>query len=280
MTDNHTCPLSDGPKPHVGGPILPPCALNVQTNSLGQARATDRAVCASAPDAILMGSMSVRVNSLMAARQTDQTVHGGLIVMGSPNVEIGGAPGVTVGFPMQWARQCAAAAQGRGSGRTQQSYGNCGVESSRQIIMAGGGNVDENTLLNEAIASNDAAASTNPNERGGTNPQTRTNILSRRGVSSHRETQTMGNIVGAVAAGQGVITSHDAGRLWNDARYNGGGHAILVTGMEYDANGNLVNVLVNDTGNGRCLNSVPAAQFQNSLDLNFDANVTDNPVIR
>ncbi|KXK21522.1 MAG: hypothetical protein UZ18_ATM001000281, partial [Armatimonadetes bacterium OLB18] len=24
VTDMHTCPMSDGPKPHVGGPILPP----------------------------------------------------------------------------------------------------------------------------------------------------------------------------------------------------------------------------------------------------------------
>jgi uncharacterized Zn-binding protein involved in type VI secretion len=280
MTDNHTCPLFDGPKPHVGGPILPPCAVNVQTNSLGQARATDRATCASAPDAILMGSMSVRVNSLMAARQTDQTVHGGVVVMGSPNVEIGGAPGSTVGFPLQWAHQCAAAAQGRTSGSTQQSYSNCGVESARQIIGAAGGSVNEDTLLNEAIANNDAENATDPADRGGTSPQTRTDILSRRGVASHREAQTMANIQSAVVAGHGVITSHDAGVLWNDPAYNGGGHAIVVTGMEYDANGNLVNVLVNDTGTGRCLNSVPASQFQNSLNPSRQVNVTDNPVIR
>ncbi|PMP77167.1 MAG: type VI secretion protein, partial [Roseiflexus castenholzii] len=24
VSDMHTCPLSDGPKPHVGGPIMPP----------------------------------------------------------------------------------------------------------------------------------------------------------------------------------------------------------------------------------------------------------------
>lgn len=27
--DMHTCPMSDGPKPHVGGPILPPGAPTV-----------------------------------------------------------------------------------------------------------------------------------------------------------------------------------------------------------------------------------------------------------
>jgi hypothetical protein len=200
--------------------------------------------------------------------------------MGSPNVEIGGAPGMTVGFPMQWARHCAAAARGRSSGSTQQTYGNCGVESSRQIIIASGGSVDEDTLLSEAINNLEADDAADPLDRGGTTPETRTDILSRRGVASHREAQTMSNITNAVAAGHGVITSHDPGALWNDPAYSGGGHAILVTGMEYDASGNLVNVLVNDTGNGRCMNSVPASQFENSLRPDRDANVTDSPVIR
>jgi hypothetical protein len=154
------------------------------------------------------------------------------------------------------------------------------VESSRQIIMAAGGNVDEETLLNEAITNGDAVNSANANERGGTNPGGMTNILARRGVASHPEAQTMANIQNAVVAGHGVITAHDAGALWNDPAYNGGGHAILVTGMEYDAGGNLVNVLVNDTGIGRCLNSVPAGDFQNSLLSGFDATVTDNPLVR
>jgi uncharacterized Zn-binding protein involved in type VI secretion len=99
----HTCPLSDGPKPHVGGPILPPCAPTVLTGYLPQARVTDLATCAGPPDMIAMGSPTVLVGNLMAARLGDPTAHGGVIVVGCSTVIIGesgaGAP-VSVG-PME-----------------------------------------------------------------------------------------------------------------------------------------------------------------------------------
>src|ERR1700759_2422436 len=92
VSDFHECPASTGPVPHVGGPILPPCSPNVQTNSLPQARATDKAACAGPVDFIVVGSSSVLVNDLMAARIGDATMHGGTILVGSSNVEIGGPP--------------------------------------------------------------------------------------------------------------------------------------------------------------------------------------------
>jgi hypothetical protein len=90
----------------------------------------------------------------------------------------------------------------------------------------------------------------------------------------------MANLERAVGEGRGVVTSHDAGQLWNDPAYAGGGHAIVVTGMEYDAAGNRTAVLVNDTGQGQYMQSVPAAQFEGSLRAGRPANVTDDPVVR
>lgn len=62
LTDMHTCPLFDGPKPHVGGVVA-------------------------------MGSKTVLINGFPAARMGDQVVEAGApngIAVGCPTVEIGG----------------------------------------------------------------------------------------------------------------------------------------------------------------------------------------------
>jgi len=53
------------------------------------ARVTDMATCVGPPDVIAMGSPTVLIGNLMAARIGDPTVHGGVIVMGFPTVIIG-----------------------------------------------------------------------------------------------------------------------------------------------------------------------------------------------
>lgn len=87
--DLHTCPMFDGPKPHVGGPILPIGCVTVLIGYMPAARVTDMAVCASAPDTIIKGSSTVLIGNLMAARQGDQTTHGGIITLGCFTVMIG-----------------------------------------------------------------------------------------------------------------------------------------------------------------------------------------------
>jgi len=76
--------------PHVGGPILPPCAPTVMICFLPAARVTDMATCVGPPDVIAKGSTSVLINYLPAARLGDMTAHGGVIVVGAPTVIIGG----------------------------------------------------------------------------------------------------------------------------------------------------------------------------------------------
>ena len=67
--DMHTCPMFDGPKPHV-------------------ARVGDMCTCVGPPDSIIMGSPTVLIGGMPAARMGDSTAHGGVIVMGCPTVII------------------------------------------------------------------------------------------------------------------------------------------------------------------------------------------------
>ena len=86
--DMHTCPLVTGVVPHVGGPILPPGAMTVLIGGQPAARVGDMCTCVGPPDAIVMGSTRVMIKGQPAARMGDQTAHGGVIVMGYPQVMI------------------------------------------------------------------------------------------------------------------------------------------------------------------------------------------------
>lgn len=90
VSDMHVCPMFDGPKPHVGGPILPPGCPTVMIGYLPAARVSDMATCVGPPDVIVKGSATVMIGYLPAARLGDQTAHGGVIVVGFPQVMIGG----------------------------------------------------------------------------------------------------------------------------------------------------------------------------------------------
>jgi len=100
VTDMHTCPMvtpGTPPIPHVGGPIIPSCSINVLTGGMPQARVTDKCICVGPIDMIVKGSASVLVNNLPAARIGDTTTHGGVIVSGCPSVLIGDAGGAFFG---------------------------------------------------------------------------------------------------------------------------------------------------------------------------------------
>ncbi len=87
--DMHTCPMVNGTVPHVGGPVLPPCAVTVTIGGIPAARVGDMATCVGPPDVIAMGSMGVFIEGKPAARLGDTTAHGGVIVAGCPTVLVG-----------------------------------------------------------------------------------------------------------------------------------------------------------------------------------------------
>jgi uncharacterized Zn-binding protein involved in type VI secretion len=90
ITDMHTCPLFNGPVPHVGGPIIGPSVPTVLIGGQPAAVIGDMCVCVGPPDTIIKGSGTVFIGGRPAARMGDNTAHGGVIVQGLPTVMIGG----------------------------------------------------------------------------------------------------------------------------------------------------------------------------------------------
>jgi uncharacterized Zn-binding protein involved in type VI secretion len=86
--DLHVCPMSDGPKPHVGGPVAMGCAT-VFVGGMPAVRVNDLTTCAGPPDAVAMGSLTVMIGGMPAARIGDNTMHGGVVTVGCPQVIIG-----------------------------------------------------------------------------------------------------------------------------------------------------------------------------------------------
>src|SRR2546422_10826869 len=58
--DSHICPLSDGPKPHVGG-VVAVGSITVMIGGLSAARQGDMVVEAGAPNSIAMGAPTVMI---------------------------------------------------------------------------------------------------------------------------------------------------------------------------------------------------------------------------
>ena len=86
----HCCPMCDGPKPHVGGPVAAPGVPTVLIGFMTAAVLGDMAVCVGPTDTVVKGSATVLIGGKPAARLGDTTSHGGTIVSGCMTVMIGG----------------------------------------------------------------------------------------------------------------------------------------------------------------------------------------------
>jgi len=87
--DKHVCPKKEGPKPHVGGPIVEGSS-KVLIDGQPAARKGDQATCVGPPDKVSEGSSKVQIENKPAARMGDGTDHGGRIIEGCKKVLIGG----------------------------------------------------------------------------------------------------------------------------------------------------------------------------------------------
>jgi hypothetical protein len=247
------------------------------------------------------GSPTVLVNGFRQARQGDKLLEAiggtGSITGGCPTVLVGAA-GIVGNVPAGQAA-CVAARAGRNPppgavdpngnqlqpNTAGQSYSNCGCETSRQLInQATPLNISQETLLNQAMAGGQATqVPGNLYQSGNTGPQARQQILQNNGVPSHLEDRTMGNLESSVAAGRGNIVVVDSQTLWTNGTTpaSTGDHVVVVTGVEYDDNGNVKNVIINDTGAGTCSQKVPLNVWNQATSPAigpWQNNVTDNPI--
>ncbi|MEM8523923.1 MAG: PAAR domain-containing protein [Bacteroidota bacterium] len=89
ITCHHFCPMKDGKKEHVGGPIIQG-STDVFVENKMLSRHGDSLQCQSPKiDKIIATTTSVFVNGKPLARIQDPTIHGGKIVEGSQSVFAG-----------------------------------------------------------------------------------------------------------------------------------------------------------------------------------------------
>ena len=255
--------------------MLPPCSPNVMTNALPQARGADELKCmVAAPNFITTGAGTVFVNGKLAARVGSKTLHppSGEIIEGSSNVFIGGpAGGATLGDPDAGTAACQAAMSTRHTpGKTQQSYGNCAVESWRIIINRGRAAkglppISEDDLLAQAIALGLAVNNPGGHNHGAMSSPDQAKLLGVHGIENGLIPQSPQSVQAVVAEGKGVVvTIHPY--HWGSYVTPDWYHAVAVTGVEYDENGNPKAYIINDTGLGTCGLKLTASQFdQNSV---------------
>ena len=136
----------------------------------------------------------------------------------------------------------------------QQSYGNCGVQSARQLVEQAKGKVNktEKQFLDDAVTSCSVSTSPDPTQSGGSNSAKRRCIMQQYGVSSSIADANIANVDAALRDGKGVIITADAKTLWATQGIPGpsGMHAVVITNGIYDSTGKLTGVDINDTGVG------------------------------
>lgn len=87
ILDMHTCPMTTGPVPHVGGPVTGPGCPNVLIGGMPAACLGDMATCVGPPDSILGGNPKILVGGRPVAYLGSTTAHGGVVTVGCPKVQ-------------------------------------------------------------------------------------------------------------------------------------------------------------------------------------------------
>jgi len=94
-------------------------------------------------------------------------------------------------------------------------------------------------------------------------------LLRSYGVSATVQNSNWDNMARALVSGKGVIAETDASILWKNVPGLGAPeelapHAVVVTGIEYDDGGNVINIIINDSA-GQCSRKVPVDQWNNAI---------------
>ena len=111
----HTCPMTTGNTPHVGGPVIGPGCSTATLNGIPIALQGDKCICAAGgQDVILQGCPTATINGVPIALQGSPTAHGGTIPAGVPGAVIitkntsvleAGAEGEPAVYNLQWVKE-------------------------------------------------------------------------------------------------------------------------------------------------------------------------------
>ncbi len=159
-------------------------------------------------------------------------------------------------------------------GKMKGYSGTCGLCSCENILRLAGVQISEQEIVRYAVQNGLCVCDHDEEENGGTNYESRKQLLQAFGVDSSLLPQNLSTIASAVVSGRGVIISVDAGRLWEDARYLNGLHAVTVTSVDFDLTGRIESFHICDSGANRYDMVVCADKLQSCLAVNRKMNVT------
>jgi len=183
-----------------------------------------------------------------------------------------GRDAIVIGHP----QECADSALGTQGNNSLGIDGDCGVVSCANVANEFGNNVSEEQAVRYAT-DNGLCGS-----EGGTNPDSREQILDGLGVDSTRvPVNTLEDIAQPIENGQGEIIRVNAGELWNDpGAYDQGNynHAVQVTGVVRDStSGQIEGFYVNDSGLPNDAGSGQFVSAQRMQDAAFPQDLNGNP---
>lgn len=158
--------------------------------------------------------------------------------------------------------------------------GVCGLCSVQNIARMAGKDLSEFDVVSMAVGAGlcETGANLTPGERGGTDPTSRQRLLSLVGVSSSLDYNTsVEHIADLVENGRGVIVSVDVRDFWKGAVPfdQAGGHAVVVTSVDRNRNGEPVAFHICDSGLHDADYVVDADKLGQSIRRHRALNVTD-----
>jgi len=240
--------------------------------------------CAITGSSVISGAGTVFVNQKPAARATDRTTDGSILI-GSGNVFIGGPTVGMAGAPDAQKEACKEAAKTRANQSPTQSHGNCGLESWRNLInkeraAKGQPPLTEDELLSEGHKGGWAGNHPGKHNHGASNADGRVKMLEEHGIPAETQPQSVETIEQAVREGKGVSASvhpywHGPQVQPDPDKASSWLHEVAVTGVEYDGEGKVVAFIVNDTAlRGGCGKRIPVAEFDRALEKREPMTVT------
>ena len=126
-----------------------------------------------------------------------------------------------------------------------------------------------------------------PQAGGGTTAENRQALLAEFGVASEVvRNPTKEQLAETLKENKGVIANVNAGTLWNDPKYRGDGHAVVITEGDFNEKGELTHVYINDTGNNQQGRRLSADDMMKAMQArkdkrgnsSYQINVTKSPI--